>query len=232
MLYICSDAKILNASGLRGANVLMPNSEELNPLQALLLVFVKFGLSTPYDLMSQAGMSVGLTSPALKRLEKEGLLTCVSGPRNRMRYSMTEKGEDKLRASLESGQTRQWRLGRFDTFESAPRAIFLAWASSGVDDAQRCVSRAAKELEHQSQRKQREAEELHDAMLHLNADLSKGEHGFDKGVLIATVYRWMKVSSDAALLKMQADAIGKMSPLLPDLPPAPQIGRDQVSRAE
>jgi DNA-binding PadR family transcriptional regulator len=229
MLYICSNARILNASGFGGAKVLMPDSEKLNPLQVLLLVFVKFGLSTPYDLMSQAGMSVGLTSPALKRMEKEGLLTCASGPRNRMRYSMTEEGEEKLRASLESGQSRQWRLGRFDTFESAPRAIFLAWASSGVDDAHRCVSRAANELERQSHRKQREAEELHGAMLHLNADLFKGEPGFDKGILIATVYRWMKVASDAALLKLQAEAIGKMSPLLSDLPPAPQIGRDQES---
>jgi hypothetical protein len=66
-------------------------------------------------------------------------------------------------------------------------------------------------------------------MLHLNADLSKGEPGFDKGILIATVYRWMKVASDAALLKLQAEAIGKMSPLLSDLPPVPQIGREQGS---
>jgi DNA-binding PadR family transcriptional regulator len=227
MLYIYSNTRTLNVSGFGGAKVLIPDSEELNPLQVLLLVFVQFGLSTPYDLMSQAGMSVGLTSPALKRLEKEGLLTCASGPRNRMRYSMTEKGEDKLRASFGSGQPRQWRLGRFDTFESAPRAIFLAWASSGVDDAHRCVSRAAKELEHQSQRKQREAEELHDSMLHLNADLARGEPGFDKGILIAMVYRLMKVASDAALLKLQAEAVGKMFSLLSDLPPAPQISRDQ-----
>ena len=40
----------------------------LNSLEVLLLVFVKSGLSTAYQLMLHAGMSAGLTGPALKRL--------------------------------------------------------------------------------------------------------------------------------------------------------------------
>jgi len=64
------------------------------------------------------------------------------------------------------------------------------------------VSWAVDELEQQSLRKQRDAEELHDTMLHLNAELSKGQPGFDRSILNAMVYRWMKVASDAALLKL------------------------------
>jgi DNA-binding PadR family transcriptional regulator len=206
--------------------MLIRESHELKSHEVLLLLFAKFGLSTPYELMSEAGMSVGLTSPALKQMEKEGLLTCSSpGPRNRTVYSITEKGEEKLEMSLSSDLSRQWRLSKFDTFESAPRAIFLAWANSGVNDALRCVGRATEELENQGRKKQQEADELRDSMLQQNLDLTKGEPGFEKGVLIATAYKWMKVSSDAALLKLQAEAISKMAPLLSDLPQAPQINR-------
>src|ERR1039458_10866044 len=60
--------------GLEGTMQPRRDSEKLNPLQILLMVFVKFGLATPYDLMSLAGMSVGLTSPTLKRLEESGAL--------------------------------------------------------------------------------------------------------------------------------------------------------------
>jgi DNA-binding PadR family transcriptional regulator len=203
--------------------------ERLSPHQVLLLVFIKFGLTSPYDLMSQAGMSVGLTSPVLKRMKKDGLLSCTTGPRNRMRYSLTEKGEAELMASLQAGQTRHWRAGRSETFESAPRTVLLAWAYSGVDEALRCIGRTAKDLEHQAQKKEREADELRDSMLHLKADLIKGESGFDKAILAATTYRWMKVQSEATLLKSQAETISTMAPLLSDLPPAPSLLRNQES---
>jgi len=140
-----------------------------------------------------------------------------------MRYAVSEKGEDELRASLESGRTQHWGLGRFATFESAPRAILLAWIHSGIEDALRCVGWAMEELRAQRRQKEREAEDLHDSMLRLQGNLTKGEFTSDNGILIATAYRWMKTASDAALLKMQAEVMGTMAPLLSDLPPALQM---------
>lgn len=118
-------------------------SEELSALQIFLLVFVEFGLATPYDLLSKAGLGPGLTSPVLKRLREAGLLTSTPGPRNRLRYALTEKGTDLLRESLKPGESNYWQLGQMDVFESLPRGIILAWLHSGADQAHQGAARAA-----------------------------------------------------------------------------------------
>src|ERR1035437_7860359 len=96
---------------------------ELNPLQIFLLVLVEFGLATPYDLLSKAGLGVGLTSPALKRLKEAGLLTSTPGPRNRVRYAITKEGRATLRENLEVGPPPFWQQGQTDVFESLPRGV-------------------------------------------------------------------------------------------------------------
>ena len=206
------------------------DSERLNPLQILLLVFVKFGLATPYYLMSLAGMSVGLTSPTLKRLEESGALTCTPGPRKSMRYAITEKGEEQLRRSLESSADFNSLFGEYEKFESAPRAILLAWLYAGFKDALQCVTWVTEKLRAESEKKEREAEGIRQSMIVLEADLFKDEPDFDKGVLIATAYRWMKVKSEAVLLSLEVEAIGTIAQLLSQLPSELQIQRaDEVS---
>jgi DNA-binding PadR family transcriptional regulator len=201
--------------------------ERLNPLQIVLLVFVKFGLTTPYDLLSKAGMGVGMTSPALKRLEEAGLLTCTPGPRNRMRYALTDKGADELKESLEAGPARYLRHGGSATFAYLPRAIILAWVYSGVEAALRLVSLAQEELRFLGEKKEREAVDLRNSMLRLQADLSKDDPAADKGILIATTYRWIEAESEVVLFKLQAEAIRTIAPLIAGLPPAPQVRRDE-----
>src|ERR1035441_2088409 len=92
----------------------------LSPLQIQLLVFVKLGLATPYDLITQAGLSVGLTSPALKRLEEAGLLASTPGSRRSMRYALTEKGEKQLKGALETGGPLSWLIERSGTLARRP----------------------------------------------------------------------------------------------------------------
>ena len=203
--------------------MLQPKLGELNPLQVQLLVFVKLGLSTPYDLMSQAGMSVGLTSPALKRLEEAGFLSRTPGARKSMRYTITSIGEQELKGALDSGRPTHWRLGRYETFESAPRAILLAWASFGIEEALCCVDHASEELRFQAQQREVEADQLRLAMHRLESTLFQESAEANKGELMATAYRWMKAASDAALLKLQVQAMEAFRPLLNKLPPAPPI---------
>lgn len=209
-----------------GESIMATHSESLNPLQIVLLVFVKFGLTTPYDLLSKAGMGVGLTSPTLKRLEEAKLLTCTPGPRNRMRYALTEKGEDKLSASLEAGSTRFWRHGGTETFESLPRAIILTWVYSGVEAALHLVHRAEEELRFLGEKKQSEAADLRRSMFRLQDELSSNDPVVAKGILVATAYRWLEAESDVILLKMQAETVRTIAPLIEVLPPAPQVRRD------
>jgi hypothetical protein len=45
-----------------------------------------------------------------------------------------------------------------------------------------------------------------------------------KDILIATPYQWIKAESDAALFRLQAEAIERITSLLAELPPAPPVG--------
>jgi DNA-binding PadR family transcriptional regulator len=197
-------------------------SEELNPLQIFLLVLVDFGLATPYDLLSKAGLGPGLTSPALKRLKEAGLLTGTPGPRNRLRYAITEKGVDRLQESLRAGQSSYWQLGQTDVFESLPRGIILAWLHSGSNEAHRGALRAAENLSVLARRKQREAEDLRDSMLRLRADTVNHDSAAANGILVGTAYQWIKAECDAALFRLQADVTTKIIELLAELPIPPR----------
>jgi DNA-binding MarR family transcriptional regulator len=204
--------------------------EELNPLQAFLLALVEFGLTTPYELLSKAGLGPGLTSPSLKRLEQAGLLTSTPGPRNRLRYAVTAKGASLLRASLRPGETNYWRSGQADIFESLPRGIILAWLYSGVDESHRGIARATEKLSVVAQKRQREAEELHRSLLLQKDNVLKDNSAAARGLLIATAYQWIKAESDAALFRLQADSVKHVDELLVELPPAPPLPRNVALR--
>ncbi len=201
----------------------------LNPLEIFLLVLVEFGLATPYDLLSKAGLGPGLTSPVLKRLKEAGLLTSTPGPRKRLRYAMTERGKNCLRDNLEAGDF--WHHGQTDIFESLPRSIILAWLSSGTDKAHVGVSAAAYHLSVLTKKRQRDAEELRASMIRIQAATSPKSPATAKGVLIATAYQWMKAGCDAALFQLQEKATAEINALLANLPPAHLLeeGEDAVS---
>jgi DNA-binding PadR family transcriptional regulator len=189
----------------------------------LLLVFVKSGLSTTYQLMSQAGMSAGLTGPALRRMETANLLTSTSGPRNVVWYAITDKGEKSIRESVESSRARRWLPEQHAAFESGARNALLALLYAGHSAALDSVDSAIEALREQSHRKNREAADLHESMLLLNKRFCEDETACDRGILIATAYRWMKATSSAALLQLQAEAMRTLVPLISELPPGIQM---------
>jgi DNA-binding MarR family transcriptional regulator len=203
--------------------------EPLNPLQIFLLILVNYGLASPYDLLSKAGLGPGLTSPALKRLKEAELLTSTSGPRNRLRYALTEKGANLLRESVRPDDASYWAVGQTDIFESLPRGIILAWLFFGVDEAHRGAVRAAEQLLIMAGRRQREAEELHASLLRLQPEILKDGPTPAKGVMIATAYQWIKAEYDATLFRLEGEAIERLHQLLAELPPVPLFGeRDGV----
>lgn len=198
-------------------------NEELNPLQTFLLALVDFGLSTPYDLLSKAGLGPGLTSPVLKRLQEDGLLTSKPGPRKRLRYATTEKGRHHLKWALRSGTRSYWQFGPADTYESLPRGIILAWLHAGAEEARKGAVRAGERLVIQGQKKQREANDLRDAVVRLRKDILKKDPSADEGMLVGTAYQWLKAMCDAEMFLGQARAVGSIIDALADLPPAPKL---------
>ena len=165
---------------------------------------------------------MGCTAPR-SAADRAGLLISIPGPRNRLRYSVTEMGSYLLREGLRPDEPNYWKAGKADIFESLPRGIILAWLHSGVDEARRGVARAAENLLVVTRRRQREAEELRGYMLHLQAGIAKADPGADKGELVATAYQWIKAESDATLSRLQAESLEHINQLLADLPPAPQL---------
>jgi DNA-binding MarR family transcriptional regulator len=199
--------------------VLIRKLGTLNSLQAALLTFAKIGLSTSYELTSQTGMSVGHTLPALKRLEESGLVSSVPGPRKRIEFVLTPEGEKALRESLIVARSSFWEIDKANTFESLSRAVFLLWLYFGKEDALRCISWATEELGIQARRKQYEADEiLYDVNRLQGTNLFGEDPSSRDGLLVGKSYQYLKVSSEATLLKMQADAAEQMAPFLDKLP--------------
>ena len=191
----------------------------LNSLQVALLTFAKLGLSTSYDLTSRIGMSVGHTLPALKRLQEAGLVSAVPGPRKRIEFVPTPKGEKALQDSLSAARSTFWEIHKGNTFESMSRAVFLLWVYFGKEDALRCITWAMEELSIQARRKQYEAEEvLHDLNRLQGTDLFGQDPVPHEGLILGKTYQYIKASSDATLLKMQAVAAEQLAPLLNNLP--------------
>lgn len=79
-------------------------------LDLFVLALVADGVSTPYRMQIDAGLSQGATIPALRRLKKERLVTPTkAGPRGRIEYLPTAAAAPTLRKSwkplLEAGPT-------------------------------------------------------------------------------------------------------------------------------
>jgi DNA-binding PadR family transcriptional regulator len=77
------------------------NMKRFSTLELFILSCFDRGLQTPYDLQRQAGLSLGATSPALKRLLKARMLKRVTGStaskRPRHQYSLSSEGKQSAR---------------------------------------------------------------------------------------------------------------------------------------
>ena len=71
--------------------------KRLSSLELFILSCFERGLETPYDLQRRVGLSLGATSPALKRLLKGGMLKRATGTtatkRPRHAYSLSAEGK-------------------------------------------------------------------------------------------------------------------------------------------
>jgi DNA-binding MarR family transcriptional regulator len=197
--------------------------ERLSQLEVLLLVLVKAGIATPYDLLNQIGIGVGTTSPALKRMATSGLLTVIPGPRNRMRFSITEEGDKRLRGALDSGPPRYWRHGERDTFDSLRRVVLLAWVDNYLSGADYCVHQAGIELEDLLERRIRRAAQLREKVHRTQEDKQKEGQPLDDADLIAYVSGWIEAVFDASQFELQIKALPRIRDLMADLPNPPDL---------
>jgi DNA-binding PadR family transcriptional regulator len=133
----------------------------LSVLDLFVLSMLDRGCETPYDLQRQAGLSLGGTVPALRRLAKAGLLTLVDGDtgtkRPRHHYRLTASGKDKARkgwkerlsgAKIPADLDSILRLVDLAAHYRAPKKQIVTFLKQASQSRQRLVDEANLALAH------------------------------------------------------------------------------------
>ncbi|HEY4933255.1 MAG TPA: PadR family transcriptional regulator [Terriglobales bacterium] len=164
-----------------------PNSTDLD---LFVLALVQRGCANPYDLKSQAGISVGSSAPVLERLEQSQLIKgSPPGVRKRQQFSITKSGTK----TLESG----WR----DLLASRPtdpdatlRITYLAWALGRQGELMDFIDSSSTNLKNAAATRLAEANQLQGIA----------------GSLGGEAFRWLKASFEAARLEAQSQALKEL----------------------
>jgi DNA-binding PadR family transcriptional regulator len=206
---------------MRDARTLKGVVTTLNSIELLIITLVVEGLTTRYDLTVRAGMSVGATGPALKRMEKAGYLKSTLGPRRKQTYSVTKKGFSAFRQTLTGrNATFSWEEG-IAGIESIPRTVLLLWIYSNEQGVREFLEFATLSLNGQAARKQLEADSLENEVTRLDqALLSKSTLNAQgtREQLVGTLLKAIKAKSDALFLTTQSAALESLFGYFPKLP--------------
>jgi DNA-binding PadR family transcriptional regulator len=161
-------------------------------LELLILALLKQGLSTTYDLQVQAGVSLGASVPALKRLAAAKLVTRKEVGR-RLEFSITREGEKAL-ASWTAPQRPPTDM------DDLLRAAYLAWITGDGK------SQAAALLRQGIRARNRWAEELQDQLAGGELPLP-GKPGPESYRWLRTVVEAERAAADVQALEALAKAL-------------------------
>ena len=170
------------------------NCAMLSNLEYFILTLVDSGINTPYDLMAKAGISVGSSLPALRRLEKgESIKASSAGARGAVRFTILPYGKEQLSTEL----ANQLKSHPSD-LESMLRLVCLAWFNQyeEEDHFERILMDSAASLRAQRKKATKEAAKLAD---------SAYEHS------AGNMFRWLRTHLEAHRLQAQAAVLGNLS---------------------
>lgn len=200
----------------------MPKAEPgLVPLEILILLCTKAGIGTPYAILTQMGVGVGASSPVLKRLEEEGLLSSESAQRNSRKYSITESGEALLISTLNAGPGVYGGSLKLRPYQRLRRLIFFAWIKGNLNEARVEIDKAEANLMRWSRRCDGEAKEYR-SILPLSKYESVGAEQGDPSDYLPPVYKFIDAVASAAEARLQVQALGALRKLVDELPPPPK----------
>jgi hypothetical protein len=161
-------------------------------LEFFILALVESGMTTSYDLMAKAGISVGSSLPILKHLERSNLIKRFPvGARKAVRFTILEAGMDLLSNELE-----QQLEARFSDLDSTLRLACLAWMKKSRKHYAMILMESATILRSRRKWASAEAKELAGR----ESELTAGER-----------YHWLKVSLEAHRLQAEASVLGELS---------------------
>jgi DNA-binding PadR family transcriptional regulator len=110
-------------------------------LELFILAMIEQGVSTPYELQSTAGISVGASIPALRRLEKHGYVRrAEASARRKQPFTITAAGSKWLKSRWKACVSGAPPL----EMDGLLRVAFLAWIQADKARAVRVLKNAAR----------------------------------------------------------------------------------------
>ena len=203
----------------------MPNISKVSllPSEIVLLFLVKIGIGTPYMMFSLAGVPIGASSPALKRLEERlGLLNSEEGPRNGKLYALTTRGEELLSAALQAGPEVYAKKHMGSRYMSLHRAIFFAWITGKRDEAIAAIDSAEKEIKLMADQAKLDAQKFRNIVKGSDRESTTPKNTSDPEFL-AAVFRMIQAVADGSEFTGQVTALPILRKLVDELPHPPNI---------
>ena len=161
-------------------------------LELFVLALVQGGHSTPYELKTKAGLSLGSTVPVLARLEKDVLVKASKpGLRRSRKYSITAKGTKVL--------TQGWAellATHPNDIDSILRIAYLAWLNGDKKACAKFMEHSAEYLRGWAGSRSAEADRLF-------ASIGKKTDG--------DAFLWLRTYCEAARAKTDAAALVELS---------------------
>jgi DNA-binding PadR family transcriptional regulator len=161
-------------------------------LELFVLALVQGGHSTPYELKTKAGLSLGSTVPVLARLEKDALVKASEpGLRRSRKYSITAKGTKVL--------TQGWAeqlATRPNNVDSILRIAYLAWLNEDKPACAKFMESSAESLRGWASSRSAEADRLAASV----GDKPDGD-----------AFMWLRTYCEAARAKTDAAALVALS---------------------
>jgi DNA-binding PadR family transcriptional regulator len=158
-------------------------------LEVLILSLLRQGLTTTYDLQAQAGLSLGATVPALRRLALAKLVARKELGR-RIEFSITREGEKTLGSWTVPHQAPT-------DMDDLLRSAYLAWVTAaGKKEAARLLRQGIRA-------RRRWAEELQDELAGVEQPLATKPD--------AGSYRWLRRVAVAERAAADVKALGLLA---------------------
>jgi hypothetical protein len=178
---------------------------QCSTLELVLLATVQKGVSSTYELLTQAGMSVGATSRVLQRLKSAGLMVSIGGKRRGRRFKLTPKGA----FALSQGWERVTQKTGPVSFEVALRVLCLGLLFQDQARAAEYTEWAVRELRRRATQRERDSEDSKARF----ADLLQSTAGQEIPVsALFAIHRWIKSKADANAMQTEADTLEAAAP--------------------
>lgn len=201
---------------------------QLMPLELFILFCAKLGLETSYSIQTATGVSVGASSPTLKRLAARGYLLSTAGPRNRQAYRLTRQGEAALRSGIKAGPSVYGRRTARGFYEALPRVLFFSWVKGELDEGRAFLDSVKLSLSAQSRVAKATAEGCVELLKTQEKDDARERKRLSSSNYATAAFKLISSYIESADAEMHVGMLESLAKLMDDLPPSPTMVFSEV----